>query len=203
MADQHPEFSASEAEDAVEEETVKEEVVGEDTTNDGGPNTEEQEHLPKTPQGSWMKSKVKDKDLLALDKAGVVAARVESQWRMNFRVAELAPHATKILMIKSHIESSLSMPPSHFFSNLLQFYGLQLHHIPPNSLVVIAGYAALCEVYLGILPRVDLFHFFFCVQPNVEDDGSLCDCGTMYFVLRRKKEYPFVPPLDKAAPART
>jgi hypothetical protein len=65
------------------------------------------------------------------------------------------------------------MPPSHFFTNLLQFYDLQLHHISPNSLVSIAGYAALCEGYLGVLPRVDLFQLFFCVRPNVEDDGSL------------------------------
>jgi hypothetical protein len=65
-------------------------------------------------------------------------------------------------MLKSHVERGLSIPPSHFFSSLLQFYGLHLHHILPNSLVSIAGYVTLCEGYLGILPRVDLFQLFFC-----------------------------------------
>jgi hypothetical protein len=99
---------------------------------------------------------------------------------------------TEMLMLKSHVERGLSMPPSDFFSNFLQFYGLQLHQILPNSL---ARYVAFCEGYLGIPPRVDLF---FCVQPNIKDDESLHTCGTDSFVLQSTKEYPFIPPLDSA-----
>jgi hypothetical protein len=99
-------------------------------------------------------------------------------------------------MLKSHVERGLSMPPSLFFTNLLKFYGLQLHHISPNSLVFVAGYAALCEGYLGIRPRVDLFQLFFSVRANYEDDGSLRTCGTVCFLPRRSKEYPFITPLD-------
>jgi hypothetical protein len=90
------------------------------------------------------------------------------------------------------------MPPSLFFTNLLKFYGLQLHHISPNSLVSVAGYAALCEGYLRIRPRVDLFQLFFSVRANYEDDGSLRTCGTVCFLPRRSKEYPFIMPLDSA-----
>jgi hypothetical protein len=77
------------------------------------------------------------------------------------------------MMLKSHVERGLSMPPSSFFTNLLKFYGLQLHHIAPNSLVSVAGYAALCEGFLRIRPRVDLFQLFFSVRANYEDDGFL------------------------------
>jgi hypothetical protein len=101
-------------------------------------------------------------------------------------------------MLKSHVERGLSMPPSHFFSNLLKFYGLQLHHIAPNSLVSIAGYAALCEGFLGIRPRVDLFQLFFSMWPNYENDGFLRTCRTICFLPRRSKEYPFITPLDSA-----
>jgi hypothetical protein len=101
-------------------------------------------------------------------------------------------------MLKSHVERGLSMPPSLFFTNLLKFYGLQLHHISPNSLVSVAGYAALCEGYIGIRPRVDLFQLFFSVRANYEDDGSLRTCGTVCFLPRRSKEYPFIMPLDSA-----
>jgi hypothetical protein len=68
-------------------------------------------------------------------------------------------------MLKSHLERGLSMPPSSFFMNLLKFYGLQLHHIGPNSLVSVAGYAALCEGFLGIRPRVDSSSFSFLCGP--------------------------------------
>jgi hypothetical protein len=98
-------------------------------------------------------------------------------------------------MLKSHVERGLSMPPSHFFSNLLKFYGLQLHNIAPNSLVSVAGYATLCEGYLGIRPRVDLFQLFFSVRPNFEDDGFPRTYGIICFVPRRSKEYPFITPI--------
>jgi hypothetical protein len=101
-------------------------------------------------------------------------------------------------MLKSHMERGLSMPPASFFTNLLKFYMLQLHHIAPNSLVSVAGYAALCEGFLGIHPRVDLFQLFFSVRANYEDDRFLRTCGTICFLPRRSKEYPFITPLDSA-----
>jgi hypothetical protein len=101
-------------------------------------------------------------------------------------------------MLKSHVERGLSMPPSHFFTNILKYHGLQLHHIAPNSLVSMAGYAALCKGFLGIRPRVDLFQLYFSVRPNYENDGFLRTCGTICFLPWRSKEYPFITPLDSA-----
>jgi hypothetical protein len=91
-------------------------------------------------------------------------------------------------MLKSLVKRGLSMPPSHFFTNLLKYYGLQLHHIAPNSLVSVAGYAALCEGFLGIHPRVDLFQLYFSMRPNYENDGCLRTSGTICFLPRRSKE---------------
>jgi hypothetical protein len=56
----------------------------------------------------------------------------------------------------------------------------------------------LCEGFLGICPRVNLFQLFFSVRANYEDDGFLRTCGTICFLLRRFKEYPFITPLDSA-----
>jgi hypothetical protein len=113
---------------------------------------------------------------------GMVAPQVESGWRTDFKAPVPTPNPSEIVMLKSHVERGLSMPPSLFFTNLLKFYGLQLHHISPNSLVSVAGYAALCEGYLRIRPRVDLFQLFFSVRANYEDDGSLRTCGTVCFL---------------------
>jgi hypothetical protein len=101
-------------------------------------------------------------------------------------------------MLKSHVERGLSMPQSSFYMNLLKFYGLQLHHIAPNSLLSVAGYAALCEGLIGICPRVDLFQLYFSVRANYEDDRFLQTCGTICFLPQRSKEYPFITPLDSA-----
>jgi hypothetical protein len=143
-----------------------------------------------------VKCHVKDTHVLALEREGKVAPKAESQWRTHHKALVPVPSKTEVLTLKSHIERGFSMPPSHFFSNLLQFYGLQLHHIVPNSLVSMAGYAALCEGYLGIFPRVDLFHLFFSVRPNFEDDGFPQNRGTICFLPRRSKYYPFITSLD-------
>jgi hypothetical protein len=86
-----------------------------------------------------------------------VAPQAESHWRTDHKALVLAPNSTEILMLKSHVERGLSMPLSQFFMNLLKYYGLQLHHIAPNSLVSVAGYVALCEGFLRIRLRVDMF----------------------------------------------
>jgi hypothetical protein len=95
-----------------------------------------------------------------------MAPQGESYWRTDHKALVPAPNSTEIVMLKSHVERGLSMPPSSFFTNLLKFYGLQLHRIAPNSLVSVAGYAALCEGFLGIRPRVDLFQLYFSVRAN-------------------------------------
>jgi hypothetical protein len=122
------------------------------------------------------------------------APQAESHWRTDFKALVPAHNSTEIVMLKSHMERGLNMPPSSFFTNLLKFYGLQLHHIAPNCLVSVAGYAALCEGFLGICPRVDLFQLYFSVRANYEDDGFLQTCGTICFLPRRSIEYPFITP---------
>jgi hypothetical protein len=195
MADLDPEDNMSEAE---------EEMAGanpDDPTADGEAEEEEaedEEQIPQNLHGYWQKSHVKDSDVRAMESEGTVAPQAESGWRTDFKAPVPLPNPSEIVMLKFHVERGLSMPPSLFFMNLLKYYGLQLHHISPNSLVSVAGYAALCEGYLGIRPRVDLFQLFFSVRPNYEDDGSLRTCGTICFLPRRSKEYPFITPLDSA-----
>jgi hypothetical protein len=164
MADSYPEDVTSEAEEevagqaaegAAEEEENNGRAKEEDVEQDGRIRAKEEQILMNL-HGYWVKCHVKDAHVQALEDEGTVAPRAESQWRTDHKALVPAPNSTEILMLRSHVERGLSMAPSHFFRNLLKFYGLQLHHIAPNSLVSIAGYAALCEGILGIRPRVDL-----------------------------------------------
>jgi hypothetical protein len=206
MADSYPEDITSEAEEEADDQAARGIVDKEE--NDGGAKEEEaeqgdgieakEEQILTNLHGYWLKCHVNDVHVRALENEGLVAPHAESQRRTDHKALVPAPSQTKILMLKSHVERGLSMPPYHFFSNLLKFYGLQLHHIATNSLVFVAGYAALCEGYLGIWPRVDLFQLFFSVRPNYEDDGFPRTCGTICFLPRRSKEYPFITPLDSS-----
>jgi hypothetical protein len=204
MADSYPEDVTSKAEEEMAGQATEE--AAEEEGNNGGAEVEEQdggvqveeEKIPRKLHGYWVKCHVRDAHVQALENEGTVAPLVESHWRTDHKALVPAPNSTEILMLKSHVERGLSMPPSHFFTNLLKYYGLQLHHIAPNSLVSVAGYVALCKGFLRIRPRVDLFQLYFSVRPNYENDGFLRTYGTICFLPQRSKEYPFIMPLDSA-----
>jgi hypothetical protein len=162
MADLYPEDITSEAEEEMvgttAEEAVDKEVDGEAEEEEQEDRAEaEEEQIPQNLNGYWQKSNVKDAHFQAMEDEGTVAPQADSSWQTDFKAPVPAPNSSEIMMLKCHVERGLSMPPSSFLTNLLKFYGLQLHHIAPNSLVSVAGYAALCEGYLGFHPRVDLF----------------------------------------------
>jgi hypothetical protein len=47
--------------------------------------------------------------------------------------------------------------PSHrFLHSLLQFYGLELHHLTPSRMFYMAAFVTLCEAYMGIEPHFNL-----------------------------------------------
>jgi hypothetical protein len=47
--------------------------------------------------------------------------------------------------------------PSSFFLTLLEYYGLQLQHLSPNSITLVAIFIHLCEMFVGVRPSVRLF----------------------------------------------
>jgi hypothetical protein len=50
-------------------------------------------------------------------------------------------------------ERGLEMPSSQFMRALLNYYGVELHHLAPNSVSQAAIFAAVCEGYLGMEPH--------------------------------------------------
>jgi hypothetical protein len=45
------------------------------------------------------------------------------------------------------------VPPLSFFLTLLEYYGLQLQHLSPNSITLVAIFVHLCEMYVGCSHR--------------------------------------------------
>jgi hypothetical protein len=61
----------------------------------------------------------------------------------------------------------LSLPAHEFLRGLLFFYGVQLHQLTPNSILHIACFVTLCELFLGIEPHFLLWRSIFWLRPNV------------------------------------
>jgi hypothetical protein len=70
---------------------------------------------------------------------------------------------------------------SSFFLMLLEFYGLQLQHLSPNSITLVAIFVHLCEIFVGVRPSVRLFRHLF-VMKAVSQRPPLI--GGYYFVRR-------------------
>jgi hypothetical protein len=58
----------------------------------------------------------------------------------------------------------LVLPLSSFFLTLLEYYGLQLQHLSPNSIALVAIFIHLYEMYVGVRPSVWLFRCFFMLK---------------------------------------
>jgi hypothetical protein len=48
-----------------------------------------------------------------------------------------------------------------FLCSLLQFYGLELHHLTPLGILHIVAFVILCEALMGIEPHFDFWNYFF------------------------------------------
>jgi hypothetical protein len=55
------------------------------------------------------------------------------------------------------------VPLHQFLHLLLQFYGLELHHLTPLGILDIMVFVTLCEAYMGIEPYYNLWDYFFGV----------------------------------------
>ena len=50
---------------------------------------------------------------------------------------------------------------SDFFLAILQEYGLLLAHLSPQAVATMAAFQHLCEAFMGMMPSVSLFRYFF------------------------------------------
>ena len=72
-----------------------------------------------------------------------------------------APEEGERVVFRSHLMRGLGLPASGFFRSFLEFHGLQPYHLTPNTVVLLAAFATLCEGFLSVLPTVELWGEFF------------------------------------------
>jgi hypothetical protein len=97
---------------------------------------------------------------------GVLAAKEIIGWRAACGEAFPTPDTHEVVVFSHFFYGGFSLPTSRFFRGILEFYGISLHHLNPNSIVHIANFIYACESFLGIRPHFALFHRIFF--PSVE-----------------------------------
>jgi hypothetical protein len=101
-----------------------------------------------------------------------------------------APKPGYIVMCHAWIKRGLSLPPSKFFSEVLDKYGLQPHNICPNSFTVLSNFQTLCEGHLGVETDIKLFQWFYRIRPEDDSEKNICNCDSVTFILRARRNFP-------------
>jgi hypothetical protein len=82
---------------------------------------------------------------------------------------------------------------SFFLFTLLEFYGLQLQHLSPHSLILVAIFIHFCKMFVYVWPSVSLFRLFHVLQWSGKGSGLI---GDYYFYLRAKVSTAYIGPIS-------
>ncbi|KAE8766959.1 hypothetical protein D1007_61742 [Hordeum vulgare] len=123
--------------------------------------------------GTWVGGDICDgniealRDRRMLPPATLMAARVPG--------AEAAPTPKKgeVVVYEEHFYRGFGLLASEFFARFLTFLGFQPHHLAPNAILQLASFVVLCEGFLGIEPRLDIWRkLFLFKQQSVTMDKA-------------------------------
>nr|ABA95030.1 retrotransposon protein, putative, Ty3-gypsy subclass [Oryza sativa Japonica Group] len=134
-------------------------------------------------EGQWAPSDVTEENLKEMVAHGVLPAKEIIGWRPACGEAFPSPDTHEVVVFSHFFHGGFALPTSKFFRGILNFYGISLHHLNPNSIVHIANFVHVCEAFLGIKPHFALFRriFFLKPQPN---KSKTCVVGGAGFQLR-------------------
>ena len=84
----------------------------------------------------WESSKCSKSDLESLVKQGFLPSKSIIQWHLALGDARPYENTGEIVRFLPYFERGLGLPCSNFFSGLLYYYGIQLHHLTHNFLFI-------------------------------------------------------------------
>jgi hypothetical protein len=103
--------------------------------------------------------------------------------------------AGEFVLFVSYLSCGLALPISPFFLLLLEEFGLQLQHLTPHSILQVAIFVHLCEMFVGVAACTSLFcHFFVLVRSGKGKDHL----GAYYFQTRSTPTVAYIATLGGA-----
>src|SRR3954465_7753218 len=161
----------------------------------GDPNLAALEPLEEEPdshKGDWRGSDITHRDIQEMVAEGYLPAMEGLAWRaVPAGEVTPSPQAGEKVYLKAQLVRGVSLPISNFFLAVLNHYRVQPQNLSPNSILALSNYTTLCEGYLGIKPRLDLFVYFFTIKCEAgASKDELRNCGTISFKIRLGRRFP-------------
>ncbi|KAE8777801.1 hypothetical protein D1007_49387 [Hordeum vulgare] len=154
--------------------------------------------------GAWLGSEIYDGHIEALHHHRMLSPASLVMVRIPDAETAATPREGEILIFDEQFYRRFGILASTFFSNCLIFFGLQPHHLAPNAILQLSAFVVLCEGFLGIEPRLDLWQslFFLKQQSRKMDKAELekldgprpmTSCGAALVHHRLKSGFPQMP----------
>ena len=105
----------------------------------------------------WRKSKMSESLVRELEGTGLLQEQGVSHWHIGEGEDYPMYGTLETVIFRDFVERGLTLPVSEFFYRLLQFWGIQLYHLTPKSILHLSIFTHFCEAFLGILPHFHLF----------------------------------------------
>ena len=94
----------------------------------------------------------------------VLPDRVMAGWRLAHGESFPTPRGDELVVFEDYFYRGFGVPIHPFLRGLIDYYEISLCNLGPNSILHVSVFIHFYEAYLGILPRFDLFHHFFCLK---------------------------------------
>ncbi|KAI5006210.1 hypothetical protein ZWY2020_033453 [Hordeum vulgare] len=154
--------------------------------------------------GAWLGSEICEDHIEALRHHRMLPpASLVTVWIPRSRDLPM-PQEGEIVVFDEHFYRGFGLPAITFFSNWLTFFGLQPHHLAPNAILQLASFVVLCEGFLGIEPRLDLWQSLFYLKQlskkmekaeleKLDGPRPMTPCGATLVHHRSKSGFPQLP----------
>ncbi|KAE8775138.1 hypothetical protein D1007_52394 [Hordeum vulgare] len=117
-------------------------------------------------QGAWLGSEICEGHIEALNHHRLLPLASQVLVRIPGAEAAPSPAVGEVVVFNEHFDRGFGLPASALFSDWLLFFGLQSHHRAPNAVLQPSAFVVLCEGFVGIEPRVDLWRNLFFFKPQ-------------------------------------
>ena len=115
----------------------------------------------------WESSKYSKSDLESLVKQGFLPSKSIIQWRPVLGDAPPYENTGEIVGFLPYFERGLGLPCSNFFSGLLYYYGIQLHHLTPTLLFIYLSSYIYAKLFWASIPISTFSATFFLLSPSL------------------------------------
>ncbi|KAE8819519.1 hypothetical protein D1007_02502 [Hordeum vulgare] len=104
-------------------------------------------------RGAWEGSNITDRHIEVIRHCRMLPPAV----RLPGAEGSPTPRAGEVVVFKEHFFCGFGHPTSDFFSRFMVHFILQPHHLAPNAFLQLATFITLCDGFVAIEPRLDLW----------------------------------------------